>query len=146
MHHVIYRLGYEFRDGPHVQGEKISVMMCCAPGSMHLLGVTIVGDLFRREGANVVIEVSSTKQELLRAVANEWFDVIGVSVAIESQLLELKSLVQAIKKNSGNPNVKVLLGGPIFMLVNANKEMFGADLIALNAPEAVALLKSLAAK
>jgi hypothetical protein len=32
------------------------------------------------------------------------------------------------------------------MLVNANKEMFGADLIALNAPEAVALLKSLAAK
>jgi len=146
MHHVIYRLGYEFRDGQHIQGEKISVMMCCAPGSMHLLGATIVGDLFRREGANVVIEVSSTKQELLRAVANEWFDVIGVSVAIESQLLELKSLVQAIKKNSGNPNVKVLLGGPIFMLVNASKEMFGADLIALNAPEAVALLKSLAAK
>ncbi|MCX5935437.1 MAG: hypothetical protein NTU99_11790, partial [Pseudanabaena sp. LacPavin_0818_WC45_MAG_42_6] len=58
MHHVIYRLGYEFRDGPHVKGEKSNVMMCCAPGSMHLLGVSIVGDLFRREGASVVIEVS----------------------------------------------------------------------------------------
>jgi methanogenic corrinoid protein MtbC1 len=146
MHHVIYRLGYEFRDSPHIQGEKINVMMCCAPGSMHLLGATIVGDLFRREGASVVIDVSSTEKELVRAVANEWFDVIGISVAIESQLLELKSLVQALKKNSGNPNVKVLLGGPIFMLVNASKEMFDADLIAQNAPEAVVLLKSLAAK
>jgi methanogenic corrinoid protein MtbC1 len=146
MHHVVYRLGYEFRDGLHIQGEKTSVMMCCAPGSMHFLGASIVGDLFRREGASVVIEVSSTEQELVRAVANEWFDVIGISVAIESQLLDLKSLVQSLKTNSGNPNVKVLLGGPIFMLVNASKEMFGADLIAQTAPEAVFLLKSLAAK
>jgi methanogenic corrinoid protein MtbC1 len=146
MHHVIYRLGYEFRDSPHVQGQKTNVMMCCAPGSMHLLGVSIVGDLFRREGASVVIDVSSTEQELVRAVANEWFDVIGISVAIESQLPGLKLLVQTLKKNSGNPNVKVLLGGPIFMLVNASKEMFGADLIAQNAPEAVALLKGFAAK
>jgi hypothetical protein len=67
-------------------------------------------------------------------------------VAIESQLLELKSLVQSLKKNSGNPNVKVLLGGPIFLLVNATEEMFGADLIASNAPEAVSFLKSFAAK
>jgi methanogenic corrinoid protein MtbC1 len=146
MHHVIYRLGYEFRDGPHVQGEQSNVMMCCAPGSMHFLGATIVGDLFRREGASVVIEVSSSKDELVRAVANEWFDVIGISVAIESQLLQLKSLVQDFKHNSGNPNVKVLLGGPIFMLVDVTADMFGADFIAKDAKEVVSLLKSFAAK
>ena len=145
MHHVIYRLGYEFRDGPHVKGEKINVMMCCAPGSMHLLGATIVGDLFRREGASVVIEVSSTQQELVRAVENEWFDVIGISVAIESQLQPLKSLIKELKHRSGNPHVKVLLGGPIFTLVDVRADMFGADLIANNAPQAVALLKSFAA-
>lgn len=146
MHHVIYRLGYEFRDGPHVRGEQTNVMMCCAPGSLHLLGATIVGDLFRREGASVVIEISSTQQELVRAVANEWFDVIGISVAIESQLLQLKSLVQELKKSSGNPNVKVLLGGPIFMLVDATADMFDADTIAKDAQEVVHLLKSFAAK
>lgn len=146
MHHVIYRLGYEFRDGPHVKGEQTNVMMCCAPGSMHLLGATIVGDLFRREGASVVIEISSTEQELVRAVANEWFDVIGISVSLESQLLGLKTLVQKLRKSSGNSNVKVLLGGPIFMLVDATEKMFDADLIAINAPQAVALLKSFAAK
>jgi methanogenic corrinoid protein MtbC1 len=146
MHHVIYRLGYEFRDGPHVKGEQTNVMMCCAPGSLHLLGATIVGDLFRREGASVVIEISSTQHELVRAVANEWFDVIGISVAIESQLLQLKTLVQELKKSSGNPNVKVLLGGPIFMLVDARADMFDADTIAKDAQEVVHLLKSFAAK
>ena len=146
MHHVIYRLGYEFRDGPHAQTEQCNVMMCCAPGSMHFLGATIVGDLFRREGASVVIEVSSSQDELVRAVANEWFDVIGISVAIESQLLQLKSLVQELKQNSGNPNTKVLLGGPIFMLVDATAEMFDADMIAKDAKEVVSLLKSFAAK
>jgi methanogenic corrinoid protein MtbC1 len=146
MHHVIYRLGYEFRDGPHIKGEQTNVMMCCAPGSMHLLGATIVGDLFRREGASVVIEISSTEQELSKAVANEWFDVIGISVAIESQLLQLKSLVQELKESSGNPNVMVLLGGPIFMLVDATADMFGADMIAKDAKEVVSLLKSFAAK
>lgn len=146
LHHVVYRLGYEFREGQHDKGLQTNVMMCCAPGSMHLLGATIVGDLFRREGANVVIEVSSTEQELVRAVANEWFDVIGISVAIESQLPLLQTLVSKLKKESGNPNVKVLLGGPIFMLINATPDLFGADAISNNAQEVVLLLKSFAAK
>ena len=102
--------------------------------------------LLKREGATVVIEVSPTEEELVRAVANEWFDVIGISVAIESQLLSLKSLVQALKKNSGNPDVKVLLGGPIFMLVNVTAAMFDADVISNNAQEVVALLKNFSAK
>jgi methanogenic corrinoid protein MtbC1 len=109
---------------------------------MHLLGVSIVGDLFRREGASVVIEISSSEQELIRAVANEWFDVIGISVALESQLLVLKDLVQLLRNSSGNPNVKVMLGGPIFMLVDVTADMFDADMIATNAAQAVSLLKS----
>ena len=140
MHQVIYRLGYEFRDGPHDKGVQSNVLVCCAPGSLHLLGATIVGDLFRREGASVVIEISSTEQELVRAVANEWFDVIGISVSIESQLLQLKSLVQALKANSGNPNVKVILGGPIFMLVSVTADMFNADVISNNPQEVLSML------
>jgi methylmalonyl-CoA mutase cobalamin-binding subunit len=99
-----------------------------------------VGDLFRRKGASVVIEISSTEQELVRAVANEWFDVIGISVSIESQLLQLKSLVQALKANSGNPNVKVILGGPIFMLVNVTADMFNADVISNHPQEVLSML------
>lgn len=146
MHQVTYRLGYEFRDGPQAEGQQAHVMLCCAPGSMHFLGATIVADLFRREGASVVIEISSTEQELVRAAANEWFDVIGISVALESQLLKLPELIARLRKSSGNPHVKVLLGGPIFMLIDAQPEIFGADAISNNPTEVVALLKRFASK
>ena len=141
MHQVTYRLGYEFREGPQVEGEQTHVMLCCAPGSLHFLGASIVGDLFKREGASVVMDISSTEQELVRTVANEWFDVIGISVAIEAQLMGLKPLVEALKKSSGNPQVKVLLGGPIFMLVDATPQMFGADAICNNPSEVLSFLK-----
>ena len=69
MHQVTYRLGYGFSDAPMVQGQTSRVMLSCAPGSQHFLGLTIVADFFRREGAHVVIEISSTELELMRAVA-----------------------------------------------------------------------------
>jgi methanogenic corrinoid protein MtbC1 len=142
MHQVTYRLGYGFSDAPMVQGETTRVMLSCAPGSQHFLGLTIVADFFRREGANVVIEISSTESELMRAVANEWFDVIGISVAIETQLPQLKKLIANFRKNSGNPHVRILLGGPIFTIQDHTAEQFGADAISTDAIEAVALLKN----
>jgi methanogenic corrinoid protein MtbC1 len=106
----------------------------------------MVSEFFRADHWQVVVEISTSEQALLHTVSHEWFDVIGISVSLESQLLGLKTLVQKLRKSSGNSNVKVLLGGPIFMLVDATEKMFDADLIAINAPQAVALLKSFAAK
>ena len=146
MHQVTHRLGYGFSDAPVVQGENTRVMLSCAPGSQHFLGLTIVADFFRREGAHVVIEISSTESELMRAVANEWFDVIGISVAIETQLPQLKQLIANFRKNSGNPHVRILLGGPIFTLQDHSPETFGADAISTDAIEAVALLKNISNK
>jgi len=141
MHQVTYRLGYEFRDGPQVEGDQSHVMLCAAPGSLHILGITIVADLFKREGASVVVDISASQAELVRAVSNEWFDMIGISVAIESQLLELKPLITSLRKHSGNPDAKVLLGGPIFSLVDATPELFGADVISNSPLEVLPLLK-----
>lgn len=142
MHQITYRLGYEYRDGPQSGGPQRHVMLCAAPGSLHILGVTIVADLFKREGASVVIDISASEEELLRSVSNEWFDLIGISVAIESQLYQLKSLVMHLRESSGNPDVKVLLGGPIFSLVDATADMFSADFISASPLDALAMLKT----
>jgi methanogenic corrinoid protein MtbC1 len=146
MHQVTHRLGYGYHDGPTVEGETQRVMLSCAPGSQHFLGLTIVADFFRRSGAHVVIEISSTESELMRAIANEWFDVIGISVAIETQLPQLKKLIANFRKNSGNPHVRIFLGGPIFTLQDHTPEKFGADAISTDAIQAVALLKSISNK
>ena len=143
MHQMIYRLGYESPAGPRIEGEVERVMLACAPGSQHFLGLTIVADFFRKAGAEVVLEISSTESELERAVANEWFDVLGISVALEAQLETLPSLIQHLRACSGNPQVKIVLGGPIFLIKALSPQALGADAIFTDASDAVSALKRL---
>ena len=49
MHQMIYRLGYETPTAALNEGEQESVMLACAPGSQHFLGLTIVADLYQRQ-------------------------------------------------------------------------------------------------
>lgn len=143
MHQMIYRLGYESPVGQRDGGDSERVMLACAPGSQHFLGLTIVADFFRQAGAEVVLEISSTEAELLRAVANEWFDVVGISVAIEAQLQTLPSLITHLRASSGNPKVRVVLGGPIFLIHDFSPDNLGADAIFTDAREAVGAVKRL---
>lgn len=143
MHQMIYRLGYESPAGPRGEGESERIMLACAPGSQHFLGLTMVADFFRQAGAEVILEISSSESELLRAVANEWFDVVGISVALEGQLLALPALIQHVRSHSGNPNVRVVLGGPIFLMQPCKAEDLGADAIFTDAREAVGAVKRL---
>ena len=143
MHQMIYRLGYESPSGPRGEGDRERIMLACAPGSQHFLGLTIVADFFRKAGAEVVLEIASTESELLRAVANEWFDVVGISVALESQLQSLPLLIEHLRASSGNPKVRVVLGGPIFLLKALTPQTLGADAIFTDAREAVGAVKQL---
>ena len=143
MHQMIYRLGYESPAGQSREGASERVMLACAPGSQHFLGLTIVADFFRQAGAEVVLEISSTESELLRAVANEWFDVVGISVALEAQLATLPDLLAHLRASSGNPKVRVVLGGPIFLIHDVSPISLGADAIFTDAREAVGAVKQL---
>ena len=143
MHQMIYRLGYESPSAPRGEGDRERIMLACAPGSQHFLGLTIVADFFRKADAEVVLEIASTESELLRAVGNEWFDVVGISVALEAQLQSLPLLIQHLRESSGNPKVKVVLGGPIFLLKALTPQALGADAIFTDAREAVGAVKQL---
>jgi methanogenic corrinoid protein MtbC1 len=143
LHAIAHEIGFAYRDGPVVQGDVKRVMIASAPGSKHLLGPTIVADFFRKEGWQVVIEISSSKKELVQAVENEWFDTVGLSVSIASQLTDLGDLVDQIKRCSRNPRLVVLLGGPIFTVQNFQASDFGASVICIDAKEAVSLARAL---
>lgn len=143
MHQMIYRLGYESPAGQRDGGQSERVMLACAPGSQHFLGLTIVADFFRQAGSEVVLEISSSESELLRAVANEWFDVVGISVALEAQLQALPDLIAHLRASSGNPKVRVVLGGPIFLRHEVSPEDLGADAVFTDAREAVGAVQRL---
>ena len=142
MHELIHSMGYEYHDGPQEAGVVRRVMLASAPGSQHVLGLSIVSEFFRKAGWQVVLEVSPSSAELCRAVKNEWFDLVGVSVALDAQLRSLPALVANLKAASRNPVTPILLGGPVFGLRDHRAESFGAQAICLDARESVRLALS----
>jgi methanogenic corrinoid protein MtbC1 len=142
MHEVIHSMGYEYHDGPQEAGRVRRVMLASAPGSQHVLGLSIVSEFFRKACWQVVLEVSPSRAELGRAVKNEWFDLIGLSVALDAQLPSLAELVASLKAASRNPATPVLLGGPVFSWHELRAESFGAQAICLDARESVPLALS----
>lgn len=143
MHELIHTLGYEYHAGPQEAGVVRRVMLASAPGSQHILGLSIVSEFFRKAGWQVVLEVSPSQAELCRAVTNEWFDLVGLSVALDAQLPGLPGLVAALKSAARNPATPILLGGPVFSLRSLQAGAFGAQGICLDARESVDLAASL---
>ena len=139
MHEITHRIGFEYQAGPRKPGPRNRIMLACAPGSQHILGLTIVSEFFNKEGWQTVVEISSSAEGLIHAAANEWFDVIGISVAIESQLDGLETLVAGIRNASQNAKVAILLGGPIFTLRHFDATEFGACEICTDPKVAVRL-------
>jgi methanogenic corrinoid protein MtbC1 len=143
LHQLSHELGYAFRDGPQEAGGRRRIMLASAPGSQHLLGLTIVSEFFRKERWQVVVEISSTGLELAQAISNEWFEVVGLSVGVVEQLQDLPSLIQTLRQHSRNPDIRVLLGGPAFITQAVEAHSLGADGISLDAAEAVELARKL---
>lgn len=139
MHQITHRIGYEYQSGPQKAGPAKRIMLACAPGSQHILGLAMVSEFFRKDGWQVVVEIATTATELHRAVKNEWFDLIGLSVALTDQLSTLPVLIANLKQNSRNPKTPVLLGGSAFAGDVPNARSLGADGISTDALDGLQL-------
>jgi methanogenic corrinoid protein MtbC1 len=133
MHEVVHFMNYHMQPGPKAVSERKRIVLACAPGSQHILGIVIVGAFFNRAGWQTVVEVSATSESLGQLLADEWFDVIGLSVALESQCGDLAGLISDLRTASRNKNVFVMLGGPAFCTGDFDAGDFGAHAICSDA-------------
>ena len=143
MHQVTRNLGYRNQESPQEAGEVKRILLACAPGSMHILGLSIVSELFRSDGWHVVMGLASTEKDLMQTLRREWFDVIGLSVALVEQLPQLPALVKTLKKEALNPNTQLILGGRAVLLDDDLLNKTGADGMSAYAPEAITLANQL---
>jgi methanogenic corrinoid protein MtbC1 len=146
LHSIANEIRCTSKSDQFAKGKARRVMMASAPGSMHMLGTTIVADFFRKEDWQVVVAISSSANELVQTVSNEWFDVLGLSLSIDQQLTGLADLIDQLKSLSLNPRMVVMLGGPIFSAKKLDANDFGANGICDNAKHAVGLAVSLLPK
>lgn len=113
------------------------VLMSTTPGNQHSFGASMVEKLLSASGWKVDTEYSGNAGEIVAAVRNNWFAVIGLTAGSDGQLEELQSIIVQIRNESKNQSIGVMVGGPMFTANPALATELGADATASNAPAAV---------
>jgi methanogenic corrinoid protein MtbC1 len=145
MHEITHRLGYEYQSGPQEAGPSHRILLSSNPGSQHILGPVMISGFFRKAGWQVVLEISSQRSALIHTLANEWIDLVGISISTQSQLNELAGLISALKSSAKNQKVEFMVGGPIFSLqtVSPSSPLLASAHVCNDPIEAVALANQL---
>lgn len=119
------------------------VLMAMTPGDQHYFGVTLVERFLVASGWQVQTELSATSEEIADAARRQWFAVVGLTAGSERQLDVLRSTIELVRKQSLNPAIGVMVGGPMFTANPALAADVGADGTAPNAPTAVLVAQKL---
>lgn len=122
---------------------KRRVFLTLTPGEQHSFGLAMVAKLLRAAGWQVIVATEPTIELVKTAVSRDWFAVAGVTVSSEPKLDDLCRVTAAVRKNSKNPAIGIMVGGPPF---SDNPDLVlrvGADATATNATTAVILAQKL---
>lgn len=113
-------------------------LLAAAPGSQHTLGLLMVAEFFRRAGWEVWSDPCASSGDLAALLRSEWFDLIGFSVGVDAHVAPLKAMIRSLRGASRNPEVSVMVGGPILADRPGLVAEVDADFTAADAREAVA--------
>lgn len=70
-------------------------------------------------------------------------DLLAISATLPDQLEESRSLINAVHENNKFTNLKIMVGGRLFLQSNDLWQKIGADGFAIDAKEAVKVADSL---
>lgn len=136
LHRIMRRLGDSFFNEGLATGCGESVLLTIIPGEQHSFGLSMVAEFFRRAGWNLCTGPFESHQELISLVQYHWFDVVGFSVSSDRRLDELKQDIGAIRRDSRNRHVGIMLGGPMLMAQPELVATLGADMMSVDAAAA----------
>jgi methanogenic corrinoid protein MtbC1 len=143
LQRIMREITGRFRSEPAAPPVNRKILLLPCPGDSHRFGLTLVEQFFREAGWSVTSTVTQPEMDGLRCVREEWFDVVGLSLACEALLPAMTETVAALRRNSRNDALRVLVGGPAFA---ANPDSFrrvGADASAGDARMALSVAECL---
>lgn len=144
----LQRIVHHFSDLDRIKpyDEKRRALIMVAPGEDHSFGNQIVQKFMRAAGWSVMTLVGTETDQLLDVVAREWLAVIGFSISGHTHIDALSKTIKALRIQSLNPHIGVMIGGPMVVANPGLVEQIGADGTATNAASAVVLAKKLLAQ
>lgn len=113
------------------------ILLAPAEGEQHIFGLMMVGELFARSGWRVRCETQEAGQDLTASVAQEKFDIVGLSASTQFSLKALRKQIDSLRNASCNPDVAIMVGGQLFNEDLGLARRVGADATATDGVRAV---------
>lgn len=104
-----------------------AILIAPAPGETHSFGAAMAAEFFRRGGWQVTYLAAPKRGDLIEHVATYSLDVIGISLTKPDGIGSLTRTIATLRRQSRNPDVVVIVGGPVFVSDPALVTAVGAD-------------------
>lgn len=143
LQQIVHELSPEFERETAQAFDGRRILLMTMPGEQHTLGLMIVEEYFRRYGWDCCSSAPKDIRDMTRLARSQHFDVIGISVAWGALLDGIASAIQAIRKNSVNKAVVVMVGGAVFLENPQLVSRVGADGMAEDGRQAIMQLRTL---
>ena len=123
---ILRALRHHFR--PRRVSLDRSAVFMSVPGEDHVIGVTMMADVLRREGWQISLKVGMNHDELVEELGQSGYPIIGISASTPERLVALTQLVVGLRVE--NPGALILVGGQITAHEADLKTLTGADAVA----------------
>jgi len=124
------------------KGKK--VLTGCIGDELHELGVRMVADLLELAGWDTIHLGSNTPPaEILKLLVEKEIDLLAISLTLPDKLEVAQGLITKIHEKTKLSNLKIIVGGRVFLKNSNLWQKIGADAFAADAKEAVKVADSL---
>ncbi len=114
-----------------------AALLVPVPGETHGLGISMLGEFFRRDGWTVCTPLPSASEDLGAQLQCQEIDLVGLSIAGEAHIATLREQVARARDRSARPGLIVMVGGPLLARRPEIARLVDADATAADAEEAV---------
>lgn len=139
LQQILRTLAPRFGGGVACAAPARRALLIPAIGERHCFGLVLVGEFFVRAGWDVAGGPGYAAEQSLEIVRREWFDLVGLSLGSDRGLDTLAEQIRALRRQSRNGALIVLVGGPVFLARPDEVDRVGADGTAADAREAATL-------
>lgn len=134
---LLRRFSPEFMGELDESGSRQRILLLPAPGEQHFFGVTMVAEFFRRAGWEVWCDTSHAVQDVVALVSHQSFSIAGFSLSSLTRKEALAAQIHAVRRNSINKSIGIIVGGTAFVENHDLAGLIGADAMATDGRQAV---------
>lgn len=118
-------------------------IISAATSDAHDLGARILADLLAGAGWDVTfLGARTSERELLSLIRHGHPHVLGLSLALPSDLGQTRALIERVRQEPGAGDRMLIVGGPLFATDPELWRTLGADAYAPSAQAAIAVLEA----